>query len=136
MEISQSTRQFKYNGVVLQDPGPAYSLEQVREFYSTLYPEIINAAIEGPTIAGAKTVYEFRRAVGTKGADDTQARLERLIARRAERAKAATKPLRTKTAEALHRTVADVTSTSRWHRLDTCPTNPVLPPSHAIALLP
>ena len=67
MEVSQSTRQFKYNGVALQDPGPAFTLEQVREFYSTLYPEIINAAIEGPTISGSKTVYEFRRAVGTKG---------------------------------------------------------------------
>lgn len=134
MEVSQSTRQFKYNGVVLQDPGPAYSLEQVREFYSTLYPEIINAAIEGPTIAGAKTVYEFRRAVGTKGAGDVKDRLERLLARRAERTKAASRPPRTKATQALHEAVAQVTRANHFRQRDL--TSPALAPSHAIPLLP
>lgn len=32
------------------------------------YPEIISAEIEGPEVSGNKTVYKFRRAVGTKGA--------------------------------------------------------------------
>lgn len=68
MEVTKATREFKYNGVALQDPGSQYTLEQVREFYATLYPEIVNAAIEGPEVVGSKTVYEFRRAVGTKGA--------------------------------------------------------------------
>jgi PRTRC genetic system protein C len=69
MEVTQSTREFKYAGVVLKDL-PGKTLEEVRTFYANLYPEIVNAAIEGPTIVGAKTVYEFRRAVGTKGAED------------------------------------------------------------------
>jgi PRTRC genetic system protein C len=68
MEVTKGTREFKYNGVALADPGPQYSLEQVREVYAAIYPEIVNADIEGPTVVGSKTVYEFRRAVGTKGA--------------------------------------------------------------------
>jgi PRTRC genetic system protein C len=67
MDVSKSIREFKYNGVALKDPGPQYSIEQCRELFAPLYPEIINAAIEGPTMAGNKTIYEFRKAVGTKG---------------------------------------------------------------------
>jgi PRTRC genetic system protein C len=69
MEVTKAVREFKYNGVALKDPDPSYSLEQVREFYSAIYPEIVNADIEGPTMTGSKTCYEFRRAVGTKGSE-------------------------------------------------------------------
>ena len=103
MEVTKSIREFKYNGVALKDPGPGFTLEQVREFYATLYPEIINAAIEGPTTAGAKTVYEFRRAVGTKGNGDVLARVDRLIARRKARAQATAVPRRD---QRLHAAVA------------------------------
>lgn len=75
MEVQASIREFKYNGVALNDPGAQFSLEQVREFYATLYPEIVNASIEGPTTEGNKVVYEFRRAVGTKGAASLRDRL-------------------------------------------------------------
>lgn len=69
MEVQTLTREFRYNGVALPDPGPQYTLEQVREFYAAMYPEITSAAIEGPENIGAKTIYTFRRAVGTKGQD-------------------------------------------------------------------
>ena len=68
IETQQLARSFRYNSVDLQDPGPEFNLEQVRDFYSTMYPEIISAAIEGPEQKDDKLVYTFRRAVGTKGA--------------------------------------------------------------------
>jgi len=68
MEIQQLTREFNYNGVALADPSPAFSLPQVRDFFANVYPEITSADIEGPKQVGAKQIYTFRRAVGTKGA--------------------------------------------------------------------
>ena len=68
MEISNAERAFKYNAIHLKDPSPDFTPEQVREFYSTIYPEILSAAIEGPEIVANRAVYTFRRAVGTKGA--------------------------------------------------------------------
>jgi len=68
MDIQTLQREFRYNGVVLPDPNQAFTLPQVRDFYATVYPEITSADIEGPAQAGAKAVYTFRRAVGTKGA--------------------------------------------------------------------
>jgi PRTRC genetic system protein C len=84
MEVQKATREFRYNSVVLPDPDPNMSLEQVRDTFSTLYPEIVNADIEGPESAGTKVVYTFRRAVGTKGANRAVAVpvdvLERIVA--------------------------------------------------------
>lgn len=67
MEITQLTREFRYNGVKLADPSPAFTLQQVRDFYANVYPEIVNADIEGPENVGTSTIYTFKRAVGTKG---------------------------------------------------------------------
>ncbi|MEM4988808.1 PRTRC system protein C [Collimonas sp. H4R21] len=67
MQIQELQREFKYNSVKLADPNPQFTLMQVRDFFSTVYPEIISADIEGPDVVGNKTVYSFRRAVGTKG---------------------------------------------------------------------
>jgi PRTRC genetic system protein C len=67
MEVQPAIREFKYNGVALADPNPQHSVTEVRDFYSAIYPEIVSAAIEGPVNAGNKLVYEFRKAVGTKG---------------------------------------------------------------------
>jgi len=61
-------RIFRYNSVDLIDPGIQFNAEQVRDFYAPTYPEILNAAIEGPEEKDGKLVYTFRRAVGTKGA--------------------------------------------------------------------
>ena len=79
MDIQNLTREFRYNGVVLADPNQSFTLPQVRDFYANVYPEITSADIEGPQQAGAKVVYTFRRAVGTKGASAArEIALERL----------------------------------------------------------
>lgn len=75
MKVETATREFTYNGVALKDPNPAHSVEQVREFYAAIYPEIVSAAIEGPENVGNKLVYAFRRAVGTKGSAEIAADL-------------------------------------------------------------
>ena len=67
MQIEQLEREFSYNGVRLADPLPSMPLIQVRDFYANVYPEIVSADIEGPKQVGNKTIYTFRRAVGTKG---------------------------------------------------------------------
>lgn len=76
MHIDKLTREFRYNGVVLADPGAMLSLTQVRDFYANVYPEITSADIEGPEQVGAKAIYTFRRAVGTKGASAREAALQ------------------------------------------------------------
>jgi PRTRC genetic system protein C len=76
IETQELTRAFKYNSVDLADPGAAYTPGQVRDFYQNIYPEITTAAIEGPEVADGRMVYTFRRAVGTKGADDAPPRFE------------------------------------------------------------
>ncbi|MGF6976383.1 PRTRC genetic system protein C [Paraburkholderia sp. JPY465] len=69
MQTTALEREFRYNGAKLTDPSPAFSLQQVRDFYANTYPEIVNSEIEGPEIVGNKNVFTFRRAVGTKGSD-------------------------------------------------------------------
>jgi len=79
VDIQTLTREFRYNSVVLADPNPTLTLHQVRDFFANVYPEITSADIEGPVQTGAKEVYTFRRAVGTKGAGLTrEVALERL----------------------------------------------------------
>lgn len=82
MDIQNLTREFRYNGVVLADPGQMLSLPQVRDFYANVYPEITSSDIEGPEQVGNKQIYTFRRAVGTKGARAREAALQRLRAGR------------------------------------------------------
>jgi PRTRC genetic system protein C len=72
MQVENLIREFKYNGVALADPGALLSLEQVRDFYASVYPEILSADIEGPQQVAGKQIYTFRRAVGTKGAGLTR----------------------------------------------------------------
>jgi len=69
LKVEKATREFRYNNIPLADPGIAMSAEEVRTFYANVYPEIVNAEIDGPEAKGAKQVYTFRRAVGTKGGD-------------------------------------------------------------------
>lgn len=67
MAIQNATRVFRYNGIELPDPGAQLSPEQVRDLYSANFPELTSAVTEGPTATGDRLVWEFRRAVGTKG---------------------------------------------------------------------
>ncbi|NHR04467.1 PRTRC system protein C [Chromobacterium haemolyticum] len=60
-------RTFKYGSINLPDPGSNLSIEQVLDTYAAAYPELITAVVEGPVEKGGVLVYEFRKAVGTKG---------------------------------------------------------------------
>ena len=60
-------RRFVYNSIVLDDPDPAMNPDEVREFYSAIYPELTQAVIDGPDIEDGAEAYEFRKTVGTKG---------------------------------------------------------------------
>jgi len=44
----EAVRIFKYGSLELQDPDPSMTPEQVREFYSSVYPELTQSVIEGP----------------------------------------------------------------------------------------
>lgn len=66
MKIEVAERVFNYNGVNLADPGAGLPPEQVRDFYTAMYPEITTATVEGPEERAGKLHYTFRRAVGTK----------------------------------------------------------------------
>lgn len=61
-------REFRFNGARLADPDPSMSAEAVKSMFAgSGYPELTNASIVGPTEQGGRQVYEFRKAVGTKG---------------------------------------------------------------------
>jgi PRTRC genetic system protein C len=80
MQVQELLREFKYNSVVLTDPNSTFSLAQVRDFYSSVYPDILNAEIEGPDAKGNKNVYTFRRAVGTKGTNQRDSAPQSVLA--------------------------------------------------------
>jgi len=60
-------RSFKYNGILLDDPDVEMSPEEVKEFYSNIYPELTQAEIDGPEVGDETMEYVFRRVYGTKG---------------------------------------------------------------------
>jgi PRTRC genetic system protein C len=69
LTLEKAVRVFRFNNMPLPDPDSKQTPQQVKEFYAGIYPELTNAEIEGPNAKGAEIVYEFRKAVGTKGND-------------------------------------------------------------------
>lgn len=67
MKTERLTREFRYLGMLLADPDPAMTPEQVRDCYCHVYPEITTAVIEGPEPVENKLVFRFTRAIGSKG---------------------------------------------------------------------
>jgi PRTRC genetic system protein C len=67
MKIQVVEREFVYHGATLADPNPRFSIEEVRSFYATQFPELTNAAITGPETVGERLRYSFERAIGSKG---------------------------------------------------------------------
>lgn len=68
--VESMKRIFKYNNLILEDSDPQKNPEEVKEFYTTLYPELTHAVIEGPEYEGKNIVFTFARSVGTKGGSD------------------------------------------------------------------
>jgi len=67
MKIQVVEREFVYHDAVLADPKPKFSIEEVRSFYATQFPELTNAAVTGPESIGERLRYNFERAIGSKG---------------------------------------------------------------------
>jgi PRTRC genetic system protein C len=67
MTVTPAVRIFSYSGLNLPDLNPKLSPEEVKDAYSTQYPELATAAINGPEAVGDKLRYEFVRAIGAKG---------------------------------------------------------------------
>jgi PRTRC genetic system protein C len=67
MKINVVEREFVYHGTTLADPNPKSSIEEVRSFYATQFPELTSAAITGPETVGDRLRYSFERAIGSKG---------------------------------------------------------------------
>ncbi|MBK7901217.1 MAG: PRTRC system protein C [Azonexus sp.] len=78
--INEIRRVFRYNGMQLPDV-PGMEPKEVRDLYSTQYPELISAEIEAGEVRDGVQEYTFRKAVGTKGgSDDEGERLATLMA--------------------------------------------------------
>jgi PRTRC genetic system protein C len=60
-------RVFKFNSIEFDDPDINKSPDQVREFYSGIYPELNNAIVKDGIQEGDDMVYEFNINIGTKG---------------------------------------------------------------------
>ena len=67
VQVQELKRTFRYNNRPLDDPDSKMTPEEVKTFYSHLYPELTQAIIEGPEYEKEKMVYTFTRSVGTKG---------------------------------------------------------------------
>lgn len=72
LKVSALKRVFVYGALQLDDPDAGMKPEEVKEFWSDVYPELTQAVIEGPEYKEDSIEYTFRKAVGTKGADGTE----------------------------------------------------------------
>ena len=65
--VRKTTRIFQFSGIRLPDPNETMSVEEVKAFYSTQYPELATAVVNGPEAVDDKMRYTFDRAIGSKG---------------------------------------------------------------------
>ena len=67
MQTQTLKRVFLNNGAQLTDPDSSMSPAAVKDFFSTMYPELLNAEIQGPEVTATELVFTFQRTTGTKG---------------------------------------------------------------------
>ncbi|WP_242127463.1 PRTRC system protein C [Sphingobium sp. Sx8-8] len=68
MQINLLTRTYRYDGIDL--PVPPHLADEpaaLRSYHATLFPAILNAEIVDAGVSGTAHLFEYRRAVGTKG---------------------------------------------------------------------
>lgn len=53
--------------VMLDDPNPAMTPDQVMSFYAVQYPELTTATVHGPEVKKDKAIYSLKTTIGTKG---------------------------------------------------------------------
>jgi PRTRC genetic system protein C len=67
LKAEAMVREFYYNGIRIPDPGPGFTVDQVRDLITPQFPEVATASVSGPEVAGSVLRYTFSRAIGTKG---------------------------------------------------------------------
>ena len=66
LQVKALPRAFSYGGLKLPDI-PGLTVEQVRDHYTTQYPELSTSTITGPEATGTCMQFTFSRAIGSKG---------------------------------------------------------------------
>lgn len=74
MQVTANKRVFVHNGARLADPDKTLSPASVKDLFSAMYPELLNAEIQGPDMEADEIVFTFHRTTGTKGAGAKLAR--------------------------------------------------------------
>lgn len=67
LNVKVFPRVFKHKDLLLDDPNPNLSPEEVMAYYSNQYPELTTSNVFGPKIENEQAIYEFKTTVGTKG---------------------------------------------------------------------
>ncbi len=72
LQIMGVDRQFKLKSkgkdIMIPDPNPNFTPEEVMNFLSNRYPELTTSTLVGPNVKDDGTVeYEFKTTIGTKG---------------------------------------------------------------------
>jgi len=73
--VLEIRRAFRYNGILLPDV-PGLEPREVRDLYSAQYPELVSAEVEPGEVRDGVQEFNFRKAVGTKGAGRKSARTQ------------------------------------------------------------
>lgn len=67
LNVRPLVRVFRYGALELEDPDSHMTVDEVKDFWGDVYPELTQAVTEGPEYKDDRAEYTFRRAVGTKG---------------------------------------------------------------------
>ena len=67
MDVLKLKRVFKFNEVELPDISSEKTPEEIFDFYSAKYPQLVNATITGPEKIDDSLVYSASSRVGEKG---------------------------------------------------------------------
>lgn len=67
IQIQQAKRKIIFKNITIPDPGPEFSIEEVRQIVAARMPDIITAVVEGPTVVGDTLTYKFITNTGSKG---------------------------------------------------------------------
>jgi len=64
---SSDKRIFKYSGQTYQDPGPEYTIEEIKQHLASIYPEVAAAEVQQKTMDDGTLEITFVKRAGTKG---------------------------------------------------------------------
>lgn len=73
LQVSTPKREFvvkkknSKDNIILKDPHPDLTIQEVIQHYKGRYPEISTAKVDGPKMEENKAVYHFNTVLGDKG---------------------------------------------------------------------